>query len=76
MSGATTCVRASADTSRRGIRERRVTVADAAELHAAAPEPRTIRWYEAGHSLGPQGQIDRHAWLNAEIGLDPFHPPS
>lgn len=53
-----------------------IPVADAAELHAAAPQPKTIRWYEAGHSLGPQGQIDRHAWLNGQIGLDPLNPAS
>ncbi|HEV3486869.1 MAG TPA: alpha/beta fold hydrolase, partial [Vicinamibacterales bacterium] len=28
-----------------------VPAADAEELHAAAPEPRTIRWYDAGHGL-------------------------
>jgi dienelactone hydrolase len=53
-----------------------IPVADAMELHAAAPEPKTILWYDAGHSLGPQGQIDRHVWLNAQIGLDPLKAPS
>jgi len=47
-----------------------VPAADAEVLHAAAPEPRTIRWYDAGHALGLQGLRDRHAWLNAQIGLD------
>ena len=47
-----------------------VPVADAQALHAAAPEPRTIRWYEAGHGLDPQAAFDRQDWLHQEIGLD------
>jgi dienelactone hydrolase len=47
-----------------------VPQADAEALHAAVREPRTIRWYDAGHSLGPQALVDRHQWLNAQIGLD------
>ena len=47
-----------------------VPAADAEALHAAAPEPRTIRWYDAGHSLDQQALVDRHAFLNGQIGLD------
>ncbi|GLC25259.1 alpha/beta hydrolase [Roseisolibacter agri] len=47
-----------------------VPAADAETLHRAAPEPRTIRWYDAGHSLDLQALRDRHEWLNARIGLD------
>jgi uncharacterized protein len=47
-----------------------VPVADAEALHKAAPEPRTIRWYAAGHSLNQQALVDRHEWLNGQIGLD------
>jgi uncharacterized protein len=47
-----------------------VPQADAEALHSAAPEPKTIRWYDAGHALGTQALIDRHEWLNAQIGLD------
>ena len=47
-----------------------VPVADAEEVHAAAPEPKTIRWYDAGHSLNQQALFDRHEWLNGQIGLD------
>jgi dienelactone hydrolase len=47
-----------------------VPAADAQALHAAAPEPRTILWYDAGHGLNPQALSDRHAFLNAQIGLD------
>jgi dienelactone hydrolase len=47
-----------------------VPVADAEALHAAAPQPRTILWYDAGHSLNQQAAFDRLEWLHAEIGLD------
>lgn len=53
-----------------------VPQADAEALHAAAPQPKTIRWYNAGHALGPQGLVDRHQWLNGQIGLDLLTPPS
>ena len=48
-----------------------VPAADAQALHAAAPEPKTIRWYDAGHGLNQQAVWDRHDWLQEEIGLDP-----
>ncbi|HYD52361.1 MAG TPA: alpha/beta fold hydrolase [Gemmatimonadaceae bacterium] len=51
-----------------------VPQADAEALHAAAPDPKTIRWYDAGHSLGAQALADRHAWLNGQIGLDLLQP--
>jgi hypothetical protein len=52
-----------------------VPVADAQALHQAAPEPRTIRWYDAGHGLNAQALADRHAWLHEQIGLDLLRPP-
>ena len=48
-----------------------ISVADAQSLHNAAPEPKTIRWYNAGHNLTPQATLDRHDWLVQQIGLDP-----
>ncbi len=48
-----------------------VPAADAEALQAAAPEPRTIRWYAAGHGLNQQALWDRHDWLHEQIGLDP-----
>jgi dienelactone hydrolase len=45
--------------------------ADAQLMHAAAPEPKTIRWYDAGHGLNVQAVWDRHDWLHEQIGLDP-----
>jgi fermentation-respiration switch protein FrsA (DUF1100 family) len=47
-----------------------VPAADAESLHAAAPEPKTIRWYAAGHGLNQQAVFDRLDWLREEIGLD------
>jgi dienelactone hydrolase len=48
-----------------------VPSADAEALHSAAPMPRTIRWYEAGHQLDQQARQDQHDWLSEQIGLDP-----
>ena len=53
-----------------------VPMADAELLHAAAPQPKTIRWYDAGHGLNQQAMVDRHEWLNARVGLDLLKPPS
>jgi dienelactone hydrolase len=47
-----------------------VPEADAEALHLAAPEPKTIRWYDAGHGLNQQALFDRLDWLQGEIGLD------
>ena len=47
-----------------------VPEADAKDLHAAAPNSSTIRWYNAGHGLNPQAALDRHDWLHEQIGLD------
>jgi len=47
-----------------------VPVAAADRLHEAAPDPKTIRWYSAGHGLNQQALFDRHDWLHEQIGLD------
>lgn len=47
-----------------------VPAADAEALHAAAPGPTTIRWYNAGHGLNQQATFDRLDWLHEKIGLD------
>ena len=49
-----------------------VPEADAQALHAAAPDPKTILWYDAGHGLDQQALLDRHDWLHERIGLDPM----
>jgi len=43
---------------------------EAEELHAAAPQPKEVRWYGAGHNLNQQAVLDRHRWLHEKIGLD------
>jgi dienelactone hydrolase len=43
---------------------------DAAELHAAAPQTKAVRWYDAGHNLDQQAVADRLGWLHEKIGLD------
>ena len=48
-----------------------VAMTDAQLLHNAAPEPKTLLWYNAGHSLTLQANLDRHDWLAQQIGLDP-----
>jgi dienelactone hydrolase len=47
-----------------------VPAADAQALHTAAPQPKTIRWYDAGHGLNQQATFDRLDWLHEQIGLD------
>jgi dienelactone hydrolase len=47
-----------------------VPAADARALHAAAPEPKTTLWYDAGHGLDQQALLDRHDWLHEQVGLD------
>jgi hypothetical protein len=44
---------------------------DAEALHAAAPEPKTVLWYDTGHGLSPQATRDRLAWLARHLGIDP-----
>src|SRR5687767_8561638 len=44
-----------------------VPVADAEALHAAAPQTKTIRWYNAGHGLNQQAMFDRMDWLHQQI---------
>ena len=50
-----------------------VPVADAENLQTAAPEPKTIRWYDAGHGLNEQATFDRMDWLHQQIGIDARH---
>ncbi|HEX5727188.1 MAG TPA: alpha/beta fold hydrolase [Longimicrobiaceae bacterium] len=47
-----------------------VPAADAQALHTAAPQPKTILWYDAGHGLNQQAMFDRMDWLHQKIGLD------
>jgi dienelactone hydrolase len=47
-----------------------VPVYEAEELHAAAPQPKEVRWYQSGHTLPQQARLDGHRWLHEKIGLD------
>jgi uncharacterized protein len=57
-----------------GRQDRLVPPVDAMWLHSAASEPKTVRWYDAGHGLGPQARIDQLQWLHRTIATRP--PPS
>ncbi|HEU4561762.1 MAG TPA: alpha/beta fold hydrolase [Longimicrobium sp.] len=47
-----------------------VPEADALALQAAAPQPKTILWYQAGHGLNQQGLFDLMDWFHEKIGTD------
>jgi uncharacterized protein len=55
-----------------GRQDNLVPEADAQLLHAAAPEPKKMLWYDAGHGLTQQALFDRHNWLHEQVGLDPL----
>jgi dienelactone hydrolase len=42
---------------------------DAELLHAAVRDPRTIRWYDAGHGLTAEAGLDRLSWLHEHLGM-------
>jgi dienelactone hydrolase len=49
--------------------DRTVTPAQARRLHAAAPEPKTVRWYRGGH-WPPQAELDAAAdWIASLFGV-------
>jgi hypothetical protein len=52
-----------------GRRDNLVRSTDAERLHAAAMQPKTIRWYDSGHDQGPAGQRDYLEWLHDKIGI-------
>ena len=54
-----------------GLTDELVIKGDAELLHSAAPEPKKLMWYNAGHNLTAQAVLDRHDWLVEQIGLDP-----
>jgi dienelactone hydrolase len=48
-----------------------IPTANAEELHAAAPQPKEVRWYDSGHGLPTAAGIDGRRWLHEKIGTDP-----
>jgi uncharacterized protein len=51
-----------------GRRDRTVTPAQAQRLFDAAGEPKTLRWWDAGHYLPDAAIDDAAAWLEARLG--------
>jgi dienelactone hydrolase len=54
-----------------GRQDRLVPPVDASWLHSAASEPKTVKWYDAGHGLGPQARIDQLEWLHRAVRMAP-----
>lgn len=52
-----------------GRQDNLVPPSDAERLHAAAPDPKTVQWYEAGHSLGVTAVRARSFWLHEHLGM-------
>jgi dienelactone hydrolase len=52
-----------------GSQDNLVPPPDAVRLHAAVRDPRTIRWYNAGHGLTAEAARDRHLWLQQWLGM-------
>ena len=42
---------------------------DARELQKAASEPKTVKWYKAGHGLNAQAVQDRLTWLHEQLRM-------
>ena len=53
-----------------GERDVAVPPANARRLLAASPAP-TVKWYDSGHALPIQAQLDAITWLHERIGLTP-----
>jgi hypothetical protein len=49
-----------------------VPVKKAEALAAAAPLPKTVLFYDAGHSLNEQARMDRLEWLETRLSLRPL----
>ena len=47
-----------------------VSVHDAEKYQNAGSEPKTIRWYDAGHGLPEEAFIFQAEWLEKHIGID------
>ena len=52
-----------------GRQDNLVPARDAERLHAAAPDPKAVQWYEAGHSLGVSAARARGVWLHEHLGM-------
>ena len=52
-----------------GRQDNLVPPRDAERLHAAVGDPKTIRWYDAGHGLTAEASRDRLLWLQQWLGM-------
>jgi len=52
-----------------GRNDHLVPHAHAQAYQEAGSEPKTLRWYDADHSLNDQATHDRHVWLAERIGI-------
>jgi hypothetical protein len=53
-----------------GLEDQAVPVADATLYQQAGSEPKTIKWYAAGHGLNNEAVRDRVLWLQEQIGVN------
>jgi uncharacterized protein len=54
-----------------GLEDELVPPSHARTYQQAGSEPKTIRWYDAGHALGEAAARDRREWLAVQLGLAP-----
>jgi len=52
-----------------GRRDVLVPPADAERLHAAARNPKTVEWYDAGHGLGADAKARQLQWLHRQLRM-------
>ena len=52
-----------------GKRDTYPTEQGAARYFQAASEPKSVKWYDAGHALNDEARHDRALWLQKQIGL-------
>lgn len=52
-----------------GRQDNLVPPRDAERLHAAARDPKTVQWYNAGHGLTAEAARDRLSWLQEHLGM-------
>jgi cephalosporin-C deacetylase-like acetyl esterase len=58
-----------------GRTDQLVTEEDALAYQAAAPEPKTVKWYNSGHGLETAAKVDELNWLHDTIGTAPAGSP-
>jgi dienelactone hydrolase len=55
-------------------RDEYITREAALEYYEACSEPKRIEWYNTDHAFNEPAQLDRAAWLSAQLGLKPRTP--